>query len=210
MPWVMLVTQPTRAGTENQLKGSCGCCLWCQEGRSLQKTRRPFLPSLRCVAQGEGWPQLCKTLGLLSFCMHGSKKSNLSLNGHAELEPLATEVPPAWGLVSGFQTPPLRHSWTGSESWKELKWGRVSCQHRSRRQARRRRRRVNAKGTQEGWCTALAKELAGQHQRLLPAKLIPGSFESRRATRLTSVQDLALALPPCLKAWLFTVGPAHV
>lgn len=57
--------------------------------------------------------------------MYGSKKSHLSLNGHAELEPLATEVPPAWGLVSGFQTPPLRRSWTGSESWEELK-GAVS------------------------------------------------------------------------------------
>lgn len=89
--------------------------------------------------------------------------------------------------------------------------GRVSCQHRSRRWARGRRRHVNTKGTQEGWRTALAKELAGQRQRqrLLPAKLTPGPFESRRAAGLTSVQDLALALLLWLAAWLFTAGPAH-
>lgn len=67
-------------------------------------------PQFAWIARGEGWPQLGKTLGLLSFCTYGSKKSNLSLNGRTELEPLATEVPAARWLVSGFQTPPLRCS----------------------------------------------------------------------------------------------------
>lgn len=63
MPWVTLATQPTRAGRENDLKGSaCGCCRWSQEIPAGEM--KTFPPSLHCVGQGEGRTQLGKTLGL--------------------------------------------------------------------------------------------------------------------------------------------------
>lgn len=89
--------QPTREGREEDN----GCCLWCQDSRSLQDTKKP-LSSPPCTVQSElkdGLNSAKHSNFCLSARMEG--KTQISLNGRAELEPLAREVPAARGFVSG-------------------------------------------------------------------------------------------------------------
>lgn len=88
--------QPTREGREEDN----GCCLWCQDSRSLQDTKP--LSSPPCNVQSEskdGLNSAKHSNSCLSARMEG--KTQISLNGLAELEPLAREVSAARGFVSG-------------------------------------------------------------------------------------------------------------
>lgn len=95
-PWVMSLTSQPGKAEGRTMVAACGA----RTADPCRTQKNPFLPTLQCSVRVEGHLNSVKRSNFcLSACTEG--KTQLSLNGRAELDPLAREVPAAQGFVPG-------------------------------------------------------------------------------------------------------------